>query len=1233
MQKDDNCQGCNSNTYVPGKICCVTLDRLSNYLPLSGNLSITFESKQSFILRSRILFVNLTRLDIRAASSESAVIRCLDTPPGVGIKFDKILDVQIVNLKFENCGAKHQTYRKRNVSFSSTLFFLKCENVSLQSVSVSHSHGFGVVMYNVIGYSVIYKSIFHNNSAAKESSTVGGGGLYIGFTPYDRKVKKNVSILISNCIFTLNYAKVYSRKFENSMFRFGQGGGIFIRLLGTSSVNFIKITHCSLINNTAEWGGALHLMLSNNYQKTVVYVSDTVMIDNKALTGGGGMILYVRNHKTAIINVTFKHCKFIHNSAGKYGGGSAIEYNLKTFSKSIDIQFSSSKWYNNTARLYGSAVDISTTLNKSEISKTVTRFLWCTFNKNWILSIRAKNNTFREGKAAFMISFSSVSFRGLIGFTNNNGSALYALSSKVQFTLGSQVIFKNNIGRNGGAIVLISSYLHVQKHTYLSFIRNKAYLKGGAIYSISLGELGPHKIKPHDCFFQSDEKLEQRNITISFTKNNAAYSKGKYNGNTIYTTSLLSCIPRKSRSIRNITLVLNKLANFTFIRSHAYAQVTTSEATLSVKTKLATVNVIPGKEIQLNISTRDEFGHMVPSKYRVFIRQKECPNFKISVDDRYKSLPNNQVKLYGMPEASCILTIEMEGNKQTYTVQYVTLIECPPGFLLNNETKFQNQKKDSKPQCSCASGSTEEYQGIYKCDGKKFKARIKQGMWAGYDSPNASEWNLRVAYCPHNFCSYSSSSTKNYISHLLPSVANQTVLDEFICRKGRTGRLCGSCKPGYSVHFHSPEYKCKKSDLCSVGWLFYILSELMPLTLMFIIILRFNVSFTSGALTGFLFYAQIIDFLNFSGTTLGETFPNWALLVIKGADFAYGFFNLNFFSLDSLSFCLWDGASTLDIITFKFMTIAYTFLLVLTVFLIMNICTLKCRQNWIRIPFKQSLIHGMSAFLVTCLVQTIKVTFSIFSSATVYQKGGVISSYQAFYEGSLAYFRGKHLLYAIPALFIAITIVFIPTLLLLWYPLGPKILNKCGLSETKIVELLEKVLLINRLKPLIDSFQGCYKDNFRSFAGLLFLYRIAILASVAFSFGYTQSHVLVQVQLLVMFLAHALAQPYKETTHNLIDSLLLSNLALVNIFEIYIHSVRVSSNYRLSTHIATALQAFLTVIPLLYFLVFVCKTLLQMIVRQRNCCRRKQDDEGDIPFRLLNESVESDFEDHSIMQD
>ena len=214
-------------------------------------------------------------------------------------------------------------------------------------------------------------------------------------------------------------------------------------------------------------------------------------------------------------------------------------------------------------------------------------------------------------------------------------------------------------------------------------------------------------------------------------------------------------------------------------------------------------------------------------------------------------------------------------------------------------------------------------------------------MWAGYDSNNALDSTLHTALCPHSFCSYNSSSFT--ASYTLPGVANNTILSDFICRDGRTGKLCGGCKSGYSVHFHSPNYDCKMSRTCSIGWLLYIISELVPLTLIFAFVLRFNISFTSGTLTGFLFYAQVIDILSVGQ---GDTsYPEWTISLIKASNFVYGFFNLNFFDLYSLSFCLWEGASTLDAITFKFITVTFAFLLVLTVFLIMNICThKKCRK-------------------------------------------------------------------------------------------------------------------------------------------------------------------------------------------------------------------------------------------------------------------------------------------------
>ena len=55
--------------------------------------------------------------------------------------------------------------------------------------------------------------------------------------------------------------------------------------------------------------------------------------------------------------------------------------------------------------------------------------------------------------------------------------------------------------------------------------------------------------------------------------------------------------------------------------------------------------------------------------------------------------------------------------------------------------------------------------------------------------------------------------------------------------------------------------RANKSSLCNYGILFYFLSELLPLTLLFITILVMNISFTSGAVNGFILFAQVIDLL------------------------------------------------------------------------------------------------------------------------------------------------------------------------------------------------------------------------------------------------------------------------------------------------------------------------------------------------------------------------------------
>ena len=87
---------------------------------------------------------------------------------------------------------------------------------------------------------------------------------------------------------------------------------------------------------------------------------------------------------------------------------------------------------------------------------------------------------------------------------------------------------------------------------------------------------------------------------------------------------------------------------------------------------------------------------------------------------------------------------------------------------------------------------------------------------------------------------------------MLPS--NPDDLDRVICGESRKGIQCGHCHDGYNVYYHSPQLYCYKEEpvSCKLGWLFYILSELIPVTSVFGLVLLFKVNLTSGGPNGFI---------------------------------------------------------------------------------------------------------------------------------------------------------------------------------------------------------------------------------------------------------------------------------------------------------------------------------------------------------------------------------------------
>jgi len=174
-------------------------------------------------------------------------------------------------------------------------------------------------------------------------------------------------------------------------------------------------------------------------------------------------------------------------------------------------------------------------------------------------------------------------------------------------------------------------------------------------------------------------------------------------------------------------------------------------------------------------------------------------------------------------------------------------------------------------------------------------------------------------------------------------------------------------------------------------------------------------------------------------------------------------------------------------------------------------------------------------------------------------------------------------------IFIAVfPIIILPPILLFVYPLCYKVFRIFHISESKVLTLLCKVIPLERLRPFFDSFQSCFKDEHRYFAGLYFSYRLLLLFIFAFSKNMITFYTCVQVLLVLMLFLHCWIQPYKSTWHNRLDSYLFCTLVAINSLSLYTWSWRIKDSGKASI-IADSILILLAYLPLFVIpMQFIC---------------------------------------------
>ena len=163
-----------------------------------------------------------------------------------------------------------------------------------------------------------------------------------------------------------------------------------------------------------------------------------------------------------------------------------------------------------------------------------------------------------------------------------------------------------------------------------------------------------------------------------------------------------------------------------------------------------------------------------------------------------------------------------------------------------------------------------------------------------------------------------------------------------------------------------------------------------------------------------------------------------------------------------------------------------------------------------------------------------------------------VSNIYIYSSPSIEYFTGRHIPYGIVALLCVLLIVIGLPLLLLLEP------------------FLKRKINFIKIKPLLDQYQECYKDQYHWFAAYYLICRLVIIAIVYVS-NFNNGLYYLQTACIIIVTIHVWAKPYKSEILNALDGMTLLMIVLV---------VNLNS-FVFSKSLTIALVVILVILPLL----------------------------------------------------
>lgn len=379
----------------------------------------------------------------------------------------------------------------------------------------------------------------------------------------------------------------------------------------------------------------------------------------------------------------------------------------------------------------------------------------------------------------------------------------------------------------------------------------------------------------------------------------------------------------------------------------------------------------------------------------------------------------------------------------------VVFFPCPDGF---------HQDRDA---CVCEK-RLQKYTS--QCNVDSLTIRKDSDFWVGSLYSNGTYIGLVLyPHCPFDYC-----KTEPVYITLIDSDKQ--------CNFNRSGVLCGGCLPNYSLTFGN--LRC---SVCSDQYIALVLVFLTAGVILVFLILLLKLTVANGMFNGLVFYANIIAVNKDIFFLPGES--NWLKVFIAWVNLDFG-----------IQTCFFHGMDMYIHTWLQFLFPMYVWTLIAIV-----IVSSK-HSTWITKKLGSNPVAALATLFLLSYAKLLRTIITVFYYAEVQYPNGQTEKVW-FYDGTVAYFSGKHIPLFLFA-FLFFLIFFLPYNILLVF--SQYFQYQSGrVYQSKVKSLFHKLLFSwyedYRIQAFMDTYNVPYNLDYRFWTGLLLLVRCMLFLVFAFN--------------------------------------------------------------------------------------------------------------------------------------